>query len=69
MGKEYVHICNEQTTCNEIVSLFSIRRQDVENCSRILNGWTNSSTTEFNTARFEERIQSDRRVKSRQSWD
>ncbi|GFT30198.1 hypothetical protein TNCV_3466691 [Trichonephila clavipes] len=25
MGKEYVRICNEQTTCSEIVSLFSIR--------------------------------------------
>ncbi|GFW16969.1 uncharacterized protein TNCV_2760971 [Trichonephila clavipes] len=62
MDKECVHICNEQTTCIETVSLFSIRQTGCRKLQHDESVRPSSSTTEITTARIGEMIQNDRRV-------
>ncbi|PRD23604.1 UNVERIFIED_CONTAM: hypothetical protein NCL1_45931 [Trichonephila clavipes] len=63
MGKDCVRICNEQTTCSEVVSLFSIRQTGCRKPQHDRgSGRPSSSTTEITRARNGEMIQNNRRV-------
>ncbi|GFW41976.1 hypothetical protein TNCV_6851 [Trichonephila clavipes] len=59
MDKECVRIYNEQTTCSEIVSPFSIKRKGWR---KPQYGWLSSSPIKIPTARIGEMTLNNRRV-------
>ncbi|GFV51464.1 hypothetical protein TNCV_844031 [Trichonephila clavipes] len=55
VGKECVRICNEQTTCSDVVSLFSIRQTGYQKLQYDKERPARFSTAEITTARIGEK--------------